>query len=318
MNFLLLWVGAAFVGIALTLFFLYTQSFFRRDRSFAQRLIPYEPGKPVPWNALELSFFFAVWVLIISASIGLCRNLQFSSQIKENVLEPERMLQLQKEHEITQLIVCGQDDPRVFLVVLLAGVMIVPLGEEFLFRLLLQGYLEKQENHLRKRLKWTLPCLAVRGVFPILCSATVFAAVHWRSTTAERPVQHLFDNLLGLLVGYLVVLAVITAYLLLVCGLTLQELGIDRRKIFSDCLLGFGAAVFLLPPVYFLNYGLTVLIGDVGFALDPIPLFFFAVGLGVLYFRTRRILPAVILHGIFNGVAAVSVYMNAYTYFLNT
>jgi membrane protease YdiL (CAAX protease family) len=38
-------------------------------------------------------------------------------------------------------------------------------------------------------------------------------------------------------------------------------------------------------------------------APDPIPLFFFAVALGFLYFRTHRIVPLIILHAIFNGAS---------------
>ena len=297
-------IGIAFVGIAFFVFFLYAQSFFRRE-GFLRRMIPYLPRTPVPWIGMELFFFFIAWNLILGVSVGVCRNLQFSSHIQERVLEPERMQELLKEHEITQLIVCGRDDPRIFLVVLLTGVIVIPIGEEFLFRLLLQGYLEKLESSLRKFLRMS------RGLFAVLCPAAIFAAIHLRSTAEKRPFQNLFDDILAFLIGYIVLIAATVAYLSLIRGATSCDLGIDRRKIFGDCLLGFGTACLLTPPIYLLNHGLTTLVGDVALTLDPIPIFFFSVGTGVLYFRTHRILPGIMFHMVFNGIAVVSAYINA-------
>ena len=309
------WGGIAFVGIALFIFFLYAWSFFRRDGSFAQRLVPCEPRKPVPWNGWELLFFFAVWIFIIPVSGSLFRELQLGTHIQERALEPEQRQELRKVHGIAQLVVQGRDDIRVFLVVFFVGVIIVPIGEEFLFRLLLQGYLEKQESRLRKLLRFFLPYFAIRGLSSVCCTAAVFALIHWRSTAEVHSFQSLFDGLLGLMAGHLVVFAVITTYLFAVCRASLHDLGIDGRRIFRDSLLGLCAAAFLLPPIYFLNYGLAILVGDPGFTLDPIPLFFFAAGLGILYFRTHRILPAIVLHGVFNGVAVANAYVCAYVLF---
>jgi len=299
--------GIVFVGIALIVFFLYARSFLWR------KMIPYEPRTQVPWTGLELFAFFAAWYLVIAVSVGVCRNWEFSSHIKERALEPQQVLELQKEHGISQLVVAGRDDPLVFFVVFLAGVIIIPIGEEFLFRLLLQGYAEKQETRLRKILRLS----TTRGLFSVLGSATIFAAIHWRSTTGERSVQILFDSLLGMMIGYLVVLTLIMMYLLFVREAAARDLGINWRKIPGDCLLGLGTAIFLFPPVYCLNYGLITWVGesDPGFTLDPIPLFFFAVGAGILYFRTHRLLPVIVLHVLFNGIAVAGVYFRAYTLF---
>jgi len=309
MNHVQHFIGTAFIGIALSIFFLYAQSFFRRKGSLLRRLIPFEPRNPVPWSGLELFFFIIFWFLVIGISLGVCRNMQFGSHIQERALEADRILELQKEHALTQLIVCGRDNPHIFLVVFLAGVVIIPIGEEFLFRLLLQGSLEKLEGSLRKFLR------VFRGLFTVLCSSVIFALIHWRSTTEERPFQELYDGFLALMIVYIVLIAVIGAYLLLIRGATPGDLGIDWRKIPGDCGLGLGAAALLLPPIYLLNGGLTLLVGDTGYALDPIPLFFFAVGIGILYFRTRRILPCIMLHGIFNGIAVAISHMNAYAFF---
>jgi len=300
-------IGIVFVGIALFVFCLYARSFFWRE------FIPYEPRRPVKWTGPELFAFFVAWILIIAVSVDVCRSWEFSSLIKERALEPEQVHQLQKEHEIAQLVVAGRDDPLVFFVVFLAGVILIPIGEEFLFRLLLQGYAEKQEGRLRRLLGF----FAARGFFSVFGCATIFAAIHWRSTTEERSIQNLFDGLLGMMIGYLIVLTLITVYLLCVRGATARDLGVNWQKIPGDCLLGLGTAVFLFPPIYCLNYGLITWVGetDLDFTLDPIPLFFFAVGAGVLYFRTHRLLPVIVLHALFNGIGVASAYISAYVLF---
>ena len=301
-------IATALIGLALSIFFLYAQSFFRREGSFMRRVIPFEPRTPVPWNGLEVFLFFIAWILLVSVSADVCEHLQFGSQIQERTLEPEQIAELQKGHALVQFIACGRDDPRVFLVVFLAAVIIIPIGEEFLFRLLLQGWLEKLEGSLRKVLR------LFRGLFAVLCSSVIFAAIHWRSTTEVRPFQELFDGFLAMTLGWTAMIVVVTAYLLFVRSATLRDLGIDHRKIFGDCLLGLGAVCFLAPPIYLLNGGLLLLYGDTNYTLDPIPLFFFAVGLGVLYYRTRRILPCIVLHGVFNGISVGGAYLSAYTF----
>jgi membrane protease YdiL (CAAX protease family) len=307
MNFVQFFAGIAFVGVALVVFFLYARSLFQGNHSFVQRFVPFEPRRPVPWTGWDLLLFFAFWFLITVISGSVCRGLQLSSHIQAKEFSPQQMLELRKEHGITQLIVCGQDDPRVFLLVFLTGVIIIPIGEEFLFRLLLQGSLEKLEGS-------SLRFLRLRGLFAVFCSSTIFAALHLRDMTATLSFQKIFDGIAAMSVGYLVVIALIGMYLLFIRGATLRDLGIDRRKIFGDCLLGIGAACLLIPPIYLLNNGLAMLVGDLDFALDPIPLFFFAAGIGVLYYRTHRILPGIVLHMIFNGIAVALVYRHAHTF----
>ena len=319
MNFAPLWIGAALIGTALSVFLLYALLFFQGKNSLLWRSAPYQPRNPVPWTGVELLLFFAVGffvmdasALIISGISGHFRGLQFRLHLQEKSLEPAQEKQLSKEHPITQLIVRGQDDPRVFLVVFLAGVVIAPIAEEFLFRLLLQGYVEKQEARLRKFLRLHGIRSALRGLFAVFCSSTIFAAIHWRSTATDHTFRGLLDGFLVLTIGYSALLAMITTYLLCVRGASPDDLGVNWRKIPGDCVLGIRAAFFLLPPVYLLNIGLAQL----GLTFDPIPIFFFAVGTGLLYFRTHRILPCIVLHAVLNGVSVVFAYVNAYLFFL--
>ena len=315
MNFVSLGIGAALIGATLSVFLFYALSFFQGEHSFPRRSIPYQPRNPVPWTGWELLSFFAVTFLIIDISVSFCQVLQFRSPIKEQLLEPALEQKLLQEHPITQLIVRGQADPRVFLVVFLVGVVIVPIAEEFLFRLLLQGYVEKQEARLRKFLRLHGIHSALRGLFAVLCSSTIFAAIHWRSTAEETPLQEMFDGFLALIIGYFAVLTTITTYLLFIRGASPGDLGIDWRKIPGDCILGMKAACFLLPPVYLLNIGLVKSVGTLGFTLDPIPIFFFAVGTGLLYYRTHRILPCIVPHVMLNGISIAIVYINACVFF---
>jgi membrane protease YdiL (CAAX protease family) len=45
---------------------------------------------------------------------------------------------------------------------------------------------------------------------------------------------------------------------------------------------------------------------------DPIPLFFFALVLGYLYQRTRRILPCVVVHFLLNSCSLAALWLDIY------
>ena len=54
-----------------------------------------------------------------------------------------------------------------------------------------------------------------------------------------------------------------------------------------------------------IQVALTVLVNwnGIGYAPDPIPLFFLALVLGTLYHRTHRIAPSLVLHMAFNATS---------------
>jgi membrane protease YdiL (CAAX protease family) len=81
-------------------------------------------------------------------------------------------------------------------VVTVLAVFVAPLFEEFLFRVVLQGWLEKAEQALRRRSPGMLS--APRGVWSIVLSSLIFAAAHAGHGADPLP---LF--LFALVLGYL-------------------------------------------------------------------------------------------------------------------
>jgi hypothetical protein len=69
--------------------------------------------------------------------------------------------------------------------------------------------------------------------------------------------------------------------------------------------LGLAAFVAVVPLIEWLNYG-SQKAADHFFGPDkvagvPVPLFFFALVLGTLYYRTRRVAPSIIVHAALNA-----------------
>ena len=85
-------------------------------------------------------------------------------------------------------------------------------------------------------------------------------------------------------------------------GATAADLGWTPRKTVADIELGITAFVAIAVPIYATQFGLRFLLPE-HIAPDPIPLFFFAVVLGIIYHRTHRLTPLVVLHAVFNGTS---------------
>jgi hypothetical protein len=90
-------------------------------------------------------------------------------------------------------------------------------------------------------------------------------------------------------------------------GATAADLGWRPEKLASDAKLGLAALLAVIGPILTLQIILTTLVTMTGidYAPDPIPLFFLALVLGVLYHRTHRIAPSLILHMAFNATSIV-------------
>ena len=71
---------------------------------------------------------------------------------------------------------------------------------------------------------------------------------------------------------------------------------------------GLLAAVAVCPPVYFLLFASSLLVPR-HLAPDPIPIFFFAVALGTLYYRTHRLAAPVVLHMALNTASLAMAWM---------
>ncbi len=188
---------------------------------------------------------------------------------------------------------------------LVVAVLIAPVVEEFLFRLVLQGWLEAMETRVRQY--WALGQRA-EGLLPVLLVSAAFAALHYRE--AEPPAEaealvrefgcHAMASLAMLVYG-------------LVClrglsGATLEDLGIQPAKIGEDIRLGLGAFLTVAAPMYGVQIALSLILPALvsrPIAPDPITLALFAMVLGALYSRTHRIVPAIALHMALNATSVL-------------
>jgi len=180
-------------------------------------------------------------------------------------------------------------------------VFVAPLVEEFLFRVLLQGWLESFVErwwpHM-PRLRRILP----GALGPIGVSSFLFAAAHFRVAGEGRHPDFLLALLLANAVVGLLVLGFAVVWLRLRAGATAADLGLVPAKVVSDLSLGFWWLLALLGPIYAIQVVCHFLLPKY-IAPDPIPLFFLAIGLGVLYARTHRLGPCFVLHAGLNGAS---------------
>ena len=84
-------------------------------------------------------------------------------------------------------------------------------------------------------------------------------------------------------------------------GATLADFGVVPSKILQDLRIAAIAFLAVTAPVLAINVAASKLL-PTSVAADPIPIFFLATALGVLYYRTHRIVPSVALHMAFNAV----------------
>ena len=263
----------------------------RRGRS----LIPYEARRQVPWRGGQVFLAFLLFEapLVIGALISLLGAVQSADQPPAPKAE-----EVDVEHAIVDLI-AADSSLTAWLVAGLVAVIVAPIVEEFMYRLVLQGWLEAEERRARRR----IPALRrlVPGAGPIVLVSLLFGLRHFRLAT--RPVEP--DDLkLGMLLQgawSLLALGFVVGVLRIGAGATAAELGIVPRKLLADVGLGLIVFVAVTAPILYLQQFLGEYVFPRGVAPDPVPLFLLAVALGIVYYRTHRIVPAIVIHMALNG-----------------
>jgi membrane protease YdiL (CAAX protease family) len=188
-------------------------------------------------------------------------------------------------------------------------IIIAPVAEEFFFRVLLQGWLEKVERAWRRRLptfrRW-MPSAAG----PVLISSFVFASQHFRK---QAPVVDLdVFTLLLACDGIIKIISIIFTVLFLRwrVGATAADLGWAPENILPDLRLGLVTFAAILVPIYGSVIVASQLLSK-EFAPDPISIFFFAIALGLLYNRTHRAAPSIALHMALNATSLAMFYLGS-------
>jgi len=265
-------------------------------------VVPYEPRRQVPWGAGHVLAVVLIF-LAVAGLMALSASWWFPLDRAGGGSPPEAAAVAEKEPQRAHpLVIALEAEPGLaaVLVAVFAGGVAAPLSEEFFFRLLLQGWLERVERRWRRRLA-VLRRLAL-GLLPVLVATSAFASLHFhKATTIEDPR------------GYLRGVALEAAARLVTVGLavwllrstvraTAKDLGFVPARFWADVRLGLLAFVAVLVPVYLLQFWLLHVLPK-SVSPDPISLFFFTLVLGLVYFRTHRIVPSVVLHMALNGTS---------------
>lgn len=179
--------------------------------------------------------------------------------------------------------------------------LVAPFFEEFIFRLIIQGWFDAREREIFRRKRGN-------GWRSVILVAILFSLMHFRKATPTYPSEHELGIQFGTLAVTSILILAFSIWLLKKpLGLNWREIGLDFRSWKKDlCLgaLGFGAAAeatYLLQAVLaapLKNYCAPDFI-----ALIPIALVF-----GILYWRTRRLLPGFTAHAIFNGFSILQLF----------
>jgi membrane protease YdiL (CAAX protease family) len=181
------------------------------------------------------------------------------------------------EHPLVRLIE-KEPEPSIIILGGVTAVLVAPVVEEFLFRVLLQGWLEARET----KASAALPTGEATG--PAAPEEPGEALVFPPDTPNENPyASPRFEGR---------------------AATALESLPNDSAATARRGVLPRGAGPILLSSLLFASLHL-------GHGPDPIPLFFLALALGYLYQRTHRLLPCVVLHMSLNAFSMSLLWLKA-------
>ncbi|MDZ7618406.1 MAG: CPBP family intramembrane glutamic endopeptidase, partial [Patescibacteria group bacterium] len=173
-----------------------------------QPLLPTEPRTPVPWGGGDVLAVLAAKLVFTALVLGLMRW-WLGLELTKTPL-PDEAATPEVAHAVLQAMASG--GPWVLLLCVISAVVVAPVAEEFLFRVLLQGWLESG----LERAKFLFPALqplSYGAAGPILFSSLLFAAVHFRTAGTPPPSDVLVAMLLGNALIWLLTVAFAVAWL---------------------------------------------------------------------------------------------------------
>jgi membrane protease YdiL (CAAX protease family) len=253
----------------------------------------------VSWNGFDVFLLFFLWLFLLGGGVGMVLHIFSEPTDSVDVVLPAKTT---TNHPLSQLLEQGKESPIILFVAFFSGVFTAPMAEEFLFRLLFQGWLEKKSNNWRRSCKYSkhfpLRILLMPGFFSIFIVSILFALAHGGKRT-EQPVDIQFYTMLGVGIINLFLFCFGIFYLTVIRGVGIQGFVFKTSRIFFDLLLAVRIFLVSAPFIFSLHWLLRNNFPDD--VTDPVPLFLFSIILGVLYFRTGRLFPCIMLHAFLNG-----------------
>ncbi len=266
-----------------------------------RRVLDYEPRGRFPWEGPDVAIIM-LWWFVGPPSVAVAGIWFFGLPGTEAV--PEAAAMSETVHPVARLL--ESQSPAWVLLAILTAVVVAPVAEEYVFRLILQGWIETRWRWLRR----ALPAAArvAPGTLSIVLSSLIFAGVHARKGAPLGPAERIAFVLAVQAATSVVTLLLIVGLARLHGPLSLETLGIAPSKLRRDVQIGLGAWLLATPPVYFLFWASALVVPE-HVAPDPIPLFPLALVLGLLYFRTHRIVAAIVAHMTFNATTVLMVFV---------
>ncbi len=260
--------------------------------------IPYQSRRPVPWGFIEVALLLIAYFAAQSYFVPAARHWMDATPPDSTEIVEE--IDLDARHPLARVLQESTNLSVVLMCVALA-IVVTPIAEELVFRLLIQGWLEKLERRLRRRFRPLRRLVA--GALPVGLVTAMFAALHSRSPM-QAELSVLIAILAAISASNLTIIVLTTGWLKFISGATLADLGIVPDRLGDDVKLGLLAYLAATPPIYGVAYAADYLLPK-NVVVDPIPLLLLAVALGALYYRTHRIVPSIVLHAAFNATAVV-------------
>jgi membrane protease YdiL (CAAX protease family) len=288
-------------------------------------ILPYQGRRQVPWNVFDL---LAIIIFYFSCAVMVVAFVQyfFPSAVGEAYKNVSNAKQT-TAHPIAQLMADGNWTSLVLCCVF--GVIVAPIFEELFYRVLLQGWLEKINRKVRRRIQLfgqsknsadipvelssniseksadRRPSRRIQ-IIPILISSLIFAAQHFRVAEPQKDVMQLTYMMLINAVYCVFLFVFVIAWVCVRKGATARDLGWNPKRFFADIKLGFASFVAITPLIYMVNVIMFTVLPK-QYAIDPIPIFILAIVLGTLYNRTHRAAPSIAMHMAFNASSLLMV-----------
>ncbi|GHT20926.1 hypothetical protein FACS189419_01000 [Planctomycetales bacterium] len=233
------------------------------------------------WNGFDVLLLFVLWFACMTA-LPFVREALYP-------YPSERYAVPSNEHPIDQLLHQGQKMPLVLAAAFFIGVVISPLTEEFLFRLLLQNWLSR---YLRS------------AYLSLVITSFFFAALHGGS-------HGKFDA--GTLFFVLAMVGIINAfvlsaglfYLVRIMKIPMRQHLFQANWTWKGVLQLTSLFIVTILLTYALNFYLKTYLSAnyPNQVSDPLPLFFFSLVLGFVYLRTRQLAPCFLMHAGLNALS---------------
>ena len=262
-------------------------------------VLPYQSRRQVPWRAGQVMVVFLVLEFPLLAAL-LFSFLWGPEAAGSSV--PQTAGEVDVRHAIEDLL-RADPSPTTWLLCALLAVVVAPIIEEFTYRLILQGWLEAEERRARRRipeLRRLMP-----GVAPVVLVSLLFALRHFRLAAPPMKADLIKQVMVFQVVWSLFVFTFAVVFLRVFSGATAADLGFDGKKFLADVRLGLLAFAAIGAPIILLQIVTTTYLLPDHVAADPIPLFFLAVVLGCVYYRTHRITPVIVIHMALNATSLV-------------